>query len=191
MTEVPTLDLGPLDVGRRDGVHREALLSDDGVYRYRLHRTWSSSDPDGSERRVTFVMLNPSVGNQVDDDNTLTRCRGFATAWGYDGYDVVNLFAFITPYPADMFAAARAGVDIIGPDNNEHLRRAAAYAKSRREPIIAAWGAGAPLDRVREVAALPHMDELRCLGTTASGMPKHPLYLRADTPLSPWKAPAA
>ncbi|TCI67849.1 DUF1643 domain-containing protein [Exiguobacterium sp. SH0S7] len=49
-----------------------------------------------------FVMLNPSQGNQGQDDRTLQRCISFAKTWGYDGIKVVNLFAFILTDPCKL-----------------------------------------------------------------------------------------
>lgn len=172
-------------------VHKEARLSTDGVYRYTLHRTWSSGDPDGSECRVTWIMLNPSTADHRDDDNTIVRCTGFARSWGYDGFDVVNLYAYRATKPKDMFAAAAAGVDIVGPKNDEVLRTALAYAAARREPVIAAWGANARPDRVAQLLEMPHADQLQCLTVTArTGQPGHPLMLPSILEPRPW-APAA
>jgi hypothetical protein len=41
---------------------------------------------------------------------------------------------------------------------------------------------------VRNVSALIRAAGARmlCLGTTKAGAPRHPLYVRGDTPLEPW-----
>jgi hypothetical protein len=44
-------------------------------------------------------------------------------------------------------------------------------------PVVAAWGASVP--RISRV-------DLRCLGTTKSGHPRHPLYVKGDHPLVPF-----
>lgn len=153
-----------------------AHLSPDGVYRYRLHRVW------GPGKRVTFVMLNPSTADHQLDDPTIVRCRNFAKGWGYDGLNVVNLYAFRATQPSDMLAAA----DPVGPDNDGHLAAAAMFAAMHEEPIVGAWGANAGLDRVAEVMAIPHMNRLQCLAITKDGQPRHPLYMRGDSHLTPW-----
>ncbi len=52
---------------------RGAVLSDDGEYRYRLHRTW-----DVKKSMLAFVMLNPSTADATNDDPTVRRCLGYA-----------------------------------------------------------------------------------------------------------------
>ncbi|MBL0394156.1 DUF1643 domain-containing protein [Ramlibacter monticola] len=42
-------------------------------YRYALRRIWAPGKPS-----AMFVGLNPSTADEVDDDNTVTRCIGFA-----------------------------------------------------------------------------------------------------------------
>jgi hypothetical protein len=57
-----------------------------------------------------------------------------------------------------------------------------------RSVIVAAWGVhGTYMGRDREVRRL-FGNRLHHLGLTKVGHPRHPLYLRADTPLTPWGA---
>ena len=75
--------------------------------------------------------------------------------------------------------------DLIGPDNDEHLDRAAA----EHDVIVFAWGAHADPGRARQVAtrlwniARSTGGAVAALGWTLGDQPRHPLYLRADTPL--------
>lgn len=101
----------------------------------------------------------------------MRRCIGFARSWGYGGLEVVNLFAYRATDPR---ALRRAG-DPVGPQNRRHI--AAAIANARL--VIAAWGADATArDAATRMGALSRR-ELRCLGLTRSGAPRHPLYVRA------------
>lgn len=68
-----------------------AVLSEDGVYRYRLTREWGENLD--ACKRVCFVMLNPSTADASKDDPTIRKCIGFATRLGFDALEVVNLFA--------------------------------------------------------------------------------------------------
>ena len=52
---------------------RTAVISDDGLYRYRLERVWDDARP-----ALPFVMLNPSTADALVDDPTIRRCVGFA-----------------------------------------------------------------------------------------------------------------
>lgn len=170
-------------------VEREAVLSPCERYRYTLTRRW------GSGSAVVFIMLNPSTADALEDDPTIRRCVGFAKRLGHDAIGVVNLFAWRATDPADLVAAWRRGVDIVGPDNN-YLTAAALGVPHANvlAPIIAAWGAGpSGVDtdtRAAQVLAIArtHHPERRlaCLGYTKAGAPRHPLYLPANADLTPW-----
>jgi hypothetical protein len=139
----------------------DAVFGGGGTYRYRLSRTW-----DGSGKTATFVLLNPSTADATTDDRTLTRCVKYAAGMGFGGLVVVNLFALRTPDPADLDDHP----DPVGPDNDAHIRAAAADA----DRVIVGWGnGGTKRGRAREVE--PELGaELYAIGTTAAGHPRHP-----------------
>ena len=59
-----------------------------------------------------------------------------------------------------------------------------------RGPVICAWGAhGAFMDQDLTVLGWLDNEAIKpvCLGLTHGGHPKHPLYVRADAPLIPFK----
>lgn len=151
-------------------IEYDAELSECGEYRYRLSRIW-----DGAKRPLTFIMLNPSTADAEVDDPTIRRCMSFAEREKAGGIVVVNLYGYRATRPLDLFQAT----DPIGAGNDRALKRAAREAKS----IVCAWGANAPLNRVAYVRVLLDRHQLFCLGTTALGAPRHPLYLRRDQPL--------
>lgn len=153
----------------------QACLSDCGHYRYWLRREWGEGDSG-----PLFVMLNPSTADAMQDDPTIRRCKAFARTWGYSRMDVVNLFAYRATSPRDLLAAAEP----IGYENDRHIRIHARVAPL----IVAAWGAhGGHLGRGREVLRMltnvGPVGAVHCLGMTTGGHPRHPLYVRGDTPL--------
>jgi len=157
-----------------------AQFSDDGIYRFRLWRKWSSKP------RACFCMLNPSTGNETVLDPTLQRCIGFARKWGCGGIDVVNLFAIVSPDPSIL----RTHPDPVGPGNDEHILDVGIQAKL----VVFGWGAfPMAAARAREVASLLAASGVTpwCLGVTKAGQPRHPLYVSGDTTLVPWEAPKA
>jgi hypothetical protein len=157
-----------------------AVVSDCGRYRYHLTRRWAPGP------LLPFLMCNPSTADHLLNDNTIVRCRGFAEGFGFGGMEALNAYAWKATKPADLWAAQRAGHDIVGPDNDGWLTDLFHRALTLGIPVIAAWGAHPKPDRVAQVLALPHADRLQSLGVTQSGQPRHPLMLRADTPLSSW-----
>lgn len=159
-----------------DTPHRTAIISADGLYRYRLDRRWSDAPP------ALFVMLNPSTADDRVDDRTIVRCVRYARSWDLGGLVVVNLYAYRATNPRRLWDAD----DPIGPGNDHHLRAAAVEAAAVGSPLVAAWGAHARPDRVAEVLSLPGMGQLQALGVTNDGQPRHPLYTRADAQLVPW-----
>ncbi|RKG62909.1 DUF1643 domain-containing protein [Corallococcus sp. CA054B] len=144
-----------------------AELSACGLYRYRLWRRWSAQD----DRRVLFVMLNPSVADGQQDDPTLRRCVGFAQAWGYGALTLCNLFAFRATDPADLMRAK----DAVGPLNDEALDAAAREASL----VVGAWGAHRLVSQRAPavLALLRRYHPVHALALTGAGEPRHPLYL--------------
>jgi hypothetical protein len=128
-------------------------------------------------------MLNPSTADAARDDPTIRRCIAFAAREGHGGVEILNLFAFRATAPADLKVAA----DPIGPDNDRHLD--ALFARHHR--IVAAWGAHGGFGG-RAETVLRMMERrgvsLACLGYTAGGHLRHPLYVRADRALLPFAA---
>jgi hypothetical protein len=156
----------------------DAVFSEDGRYRYLLTRQWA---PLAAQLWAMFIMLNPSKAGAVQSDPTVTRCVGFAQRWGYTGLRVVNLSALVATDPKELRAAA----DPVGPDNDRHIVAAADCAN---QIIIAAWGVHADPARVQAVRKLLWPFQLRALGVTKDGHPRHPLYLANTTPLIDWPA---
>ncbi|PXW28747.1 UNVERIFIED_CONTAM: hypothetical protein DES50_11131 [Williamsia faeni] len=151
-----------------------AIISDDGLYRYRLRRDLPPTFANRKKDAVTctFIMLNPSTADADDDDPTIRRCSGFAASLRCTRLEVVNLYGYRATDPAELHTVD----DPEGPENTLHLR----VALSTPGPTIAAWGTLAPPDRVAKILAMPGADNLYCLGTNQDGSPRHPLYLRAD-----------
>ena len=159
---------------------RKAHFSRCGRYRYALERTFSGAGGDSS---VLLVMLNPSTADAEQDDPTIRRCQGFARRLGAERLLVGNLYAWRATRPKDLFAAT----DPVGPANDRWLRSLA----RRADRIIVAWGAHAPVARSEAVSRLLARcgKPLLALGSTAAGQPRHPLYLRSDSPLFEWVVP--
>jgi hypothetical protein len=152
---------------------KSADISPCGRYRYRLTR--------GEDPMLCFVMLNPSTADADNDDATIRRCLSFARREKCAGIKVVNLYAYRATKPAEL----RGVDDPFGPENWKHLERVA-QAGGR---IVCAWGAGAGDRHVRTCLGILRSGDadLVCLGTTAAGAPRHPLYVRGDTPLVPFR----
>lgn len=156
-------------------IDRGAEISPCWLYRYRLWRVWDRALP-----RVVWVMLNPSTADANDDDLTLKKCQGFARQWGFGGVLVVNLFAWRETDPGALAVCAAKGTDIVGPENDIHLRAALLDAHL----VVCAWGSH-PLARARSLAVLAMVPEnvaCECLGRTANGAPRHPSRLAYATP---------
>jgi hypothetical protein len=157
---------------------KSAVISPCGRYRYTLARTW---DPE--KTGALFLMLNPSTADAEQDDPTIRRCTGFAKSWGCGAVTVVNLFAFRTAYPVQLMVAASVDYDIIGQENDDHIRTALDAHSRPGGIIITAWGAQADKvlfsERRTDVLKMLSTYEVQCLGTTRCGHPRHPLYVPA------------
>jgi len=158
-------------------IEKDAILSEDGAYRYMLTRTWNSIRPAD-----VWVMLNPSIADATIDDPTIRRCIGFSKGWGAGGITVVNLFALRATNPKELLKAT----DPIGPENDRYLRQAFDAARIAGGRVVAGWGAhGMAERRAQQVRALTS-GMIECVGVTGSGAPKHPLYVKGDTQPIRW-----
>lgn len=160
-------------------MRRDARLSTCERYRYTLTRDW-----DVSRTACVFIGLNPSTADAQVDDPTIRRCIGFARAWGYGAFIMLNLFAWRATRPADMLAAD----DPVGPLNDDIIRETC-----RGRYVVACWGAhGHHAKRDDRVMALLRGIGIvpAALGLTAAGQPRHPLYLRRDCLPVPYERPA-
>lgn len=183
---LPGLDI-PSDPGKTESsakihvVGRGAVLSEDGLYRYRLWRTLKlTSEP----KRCTFVMLNPSTADANKDDATIKKILRFASKWGMDHLDVVNLFAFRATQPKDCMAAQ----DPVGPENDRHIIEAVTGANV----VVLAWGTqGTARGRNQTVLNMlkAHGASPQALWFTDAGHPQHPLYLPLSSELKPFPFP--
>lgn len=147
------------------------------THRYQLTRTW-----DRDSAPVVFLMLNPSAADAIVPDPTITRCLGFARREHAGGLVVVNLFGLRSTDPSVLDGHPNP----VGRSNDRLIVEAVQDAAV----VIAGWGVPGRLHgRDREVAALlaERGIELKCLGLNKDGSPKHPLYVRADQPLEPYR----
>lgn len=163
-------------------IARGAVLSGCGLYRYLLERHW-----DTNKHALGFLMLNPSTADAMEDDPTIRRCIGFAKSNGYGSIYVGNLFAWRATDPKDLPTDREVAM---GARRDFFLRRMSYQCRN----IVAAWGSKVPkfVDRAFLLESIWHTQDgfaikAKCLGTTKNGMPRHPLYVKADQPLVDFK----
>lgn len=163
-----------------------ARFSPCGHYRYELRRSIPGATGSGV---LPWVMLNPSVADATTNDLTVTKCVGFADRLGFASIVVVNLFAFVATQPLALLLAS----DPVGPDNDDAIRQAVGF----NNLVIVAWGDSigfgpkmpAAFQRRNEHVLKLLRDravDVRCLGVTKSGAPRHPSRLGYNTPLVPF-----
>lgn len=148
-----------------------AFLSDCRNYRWALWRTWDSDLP-----HCVFIGLNPSTADEIQDDPTIRRCKGFAKSWDFGGLIMVNAFGYRATDPKEMKRAE----DPIGKENDRIVREICNAVIEKGGMIVAAWGSHCSEKRESEFCKLIHQP-IYCLGKTKKGQPKHPLYLKSDT----------
>lgn len=151
-----------------------AVLSECGRYRYELTRTWGDRN-----RRVCWIMLNPSTADANVDDATIRKCIGFSQRWGYGGLDVVNLFALRSTDPKEL---VRSTIDPVGPHNDRYIRDTV----KRCQKTVAAWGTWGVLGGRGAAVSSLVPGRLFTLGFTRDMYPRHPGRIGYDTKLMEW-----
>lgn len=160
-----------------EGVHGDVVMSPDGRHRQRMRRWLGDGFP---ARYILFIGMNPSTADAMVDDPTCAREWTFARREGFSGMVKCNVGDYRATHPKMLL---QPGVEAVSPANIPTIRQAAAGA----DLVVLCHGklnrALAPAGR--EIVEVLRSDgvKLWCFGTNADGSPKHPLYLRADTPL--------
>lgn len=158
-----------------------ATFNDTRTHRYTLWRRFEPAAP--VERMAAFICLNPSTADETANDPTVTRCINYSRKWGYDGFIMLNAFAYRATDPNDMKAQ---GVHAAGdPENSQAIIDTA----KRAGLVVCAWGNhGAFRKRSRDLTYLLMKNgiEVYYLSLNKTGEPKHPLYLRGDLEPVKW-----
>lgn len=145
-----------------------ATFSPCRLYRYVLWRIWDESRP-----LIMFIGLNPSKASEAKPDPTITRVKGFCESWGYGGFYMINLFAYVSEKPKRLLQCA----DPLG-DNDGWLERIA----PKCQKVVFCWGAFKEAkQRARQVIAM--FPDAETLVFNKDGSPKHPLYILGENQL--------
>lgn len=164
-----------------------AIISPCGTWRYTLERPFLTPGPT-----IAFGLHNPSTADAEREDPTSRRGIGFAMSWGAGKMIFVNPWAGRATKPADLWKMA----DPVGPMNDFHIAAVAREVAETGGFFVFAWGAVSPPRALRHAVTnrLHAFDKIvrgagcdvRALGVTQAGQPRHPLYLRADAKPEPW-----
>lgn len=159
------------------GVHGDVVMSVDGRHRQLMRRWLGDAFP---QRYIMFIGMNPSTADANVDDPTCAREWSFARREGFSGMAKCNVGDYRATAPKML---VQPGVVAVSEANIPTIRRVARGAGQ----VVLCHGklnrALAPAGRAIVEALREDGIELWCFGTNADGSPKHPLYLRADTPL--------
>lgn len=175
-------------MSRRNG---SAVFSACGMYRYLLGGDIGPRAPlfEGLStelRIILWIMLNPSTADAMEGDQTIdTAVVPFSELWGFDQVLVGNLYAFKSKKPKVMAAAAKRGVNIVGPANDGYISGMVEKTRASNGRVMVAWGANA--DRARAEAVHALIGEAYCLRTNKDGSPVHPLYQPHRLEPTVWK----
>ena len=144
---------------------RRAEFSIDKKERYSLKREW-----DKSKNKILYIMLNPSLADDKNDDPTIRRLINFTKKFNYGGFLVGNIFTKITPNPKEIDKSKG-----MSDKNFEELIKLI----NKVDQIVYAWG-----DNIEEPQLLKELVlNPKCFGKNLNGSPKHPLYLPSETKL--------
>ncbi|EXS21499.1 hypothetical protein J658_3566 [Acinetobacter baumannii 573719] len=124
-------------------------------------------------------MLNPSTADHEEDDPTIRRCIGFAEDNGFDGIVVLNLYAFRSTDPENLWKCENP----IGDLNDVYI------GNIKEKVVICAWGKNAKKERVNQVLRILEANgvSVSCLGVNKNNSPKHPLYLAKGSKIMKWE----
>lgn len=147
--------------------------------RFALWRRWSNGDVLG------FLLMNPSIADEQQLDQTLKRCSGWAQRLGYGGMEIVNVFPLVSTDPRGLAAhdhePSRAR-------NAAHIRDLASRTTlvvGFGDLLTSAWLRALAIPALRQIVGALDGVPVYALAVTDNGSPRHPLARgRAHIPSS-------
>jgi predicted RNase H-like HicB family nuclease len=159
------------------GVRGSAEFSACGNYRRLLTRRWGDHE---DAPFALWIGMSPSLADAACDDPTTHRECRMTRSWGEEAYVKASLMDYRATRPDDLLAP---GVVPSSPENLPTILSAAETATK----VVLCYGVVPKLLKGYEETVINALrlagHELWCLGRNGDGSPKHPLYLRSDTPL--------
>ena len=131
--------------------------------------------------------INPSIAAPGAPDRTVGRVTRFAAENGYDSWMMLNVYPQISTDPKGLHLEHSPELKA---ENERHIARMV----ERQSTLLAAWGSlvtSRPYLRslLRDILQITTSAGAQWVSLgepTKEGHPRHPLYLRADTPLVPF-----
>lgn len=129
--------------------------------------------------------INPSTATPYKLDPTVKRVSKFAEVGRFDGWAMLNVYPQISTDPKGLHQK----VDLRLKEENE--QRIANFISGRPLTIVAAWGnlidsRNFLMRSMQDIVNLPELHACRWVmlgGATQVNHPRHPLYVKGDTPL--------
>lgn len=154
-----------------------AVISECGLYRYRLDRKVSDNGPV-----YAFFGVNPSTADAEQDDATVRKWTGFVSRWGGSRFIVGNVFAYRATDVRELSKVA----DPIGRRCNDYIREIVSEA----DVLVPCWGnitKVSPDLRPNFLWLKQKLDAsgkpVMTFGLSKDGHPMHPLMLGYSTQL--------
>lgn len=151
----------------RSTITSTAIFSDNKEYRYRLTRTW-----DANKNKGVLLMLNPSKATELFTDKTLMNVTNFLINADYGGIEVINLFAYMTPYTKFLMDRKMKYERF----NDKYILEVVSCVKNSL--IIIGWGSDSRkyITRKKQVERMlyPYADKLKCFQDDRKRKPRHP-----------------
>lgn len=157
---------------RKTIINSSAKFSEDERYRYLLKRVWDEEKEIG-----VFIALNPSKATELKSDQTMCNINNLALQWGWGGFYILNLFAFMSTDKKAMFKE----LEPIGDKNNEIIRQVC----SKSEIIVFAWGEEKPklvksqANKIKTIIASLNK-EAYCLAKNKTSGYRHPCIIKSE-----------
>lgn len=138
---------------------KDAIFSEDRIYRYVLIRIWDDYLP-----KIIFIGLNPSVGDENSSDKTINQCIKYAKSLNYGGIYMLNLYAFVSKNPTKLKDVKNP----IGSKNDKYINE---YL-DKSDIVVCMWENNI-LSQKRADEILKKIKNPYCFKINKSGQPSH------------------
>lgn len=166
------------------------VLRADGTPKERYLLTWTHPDRTGPPNLV--LGMNPSGASATDADLTLLKVWEFCRRWNNGTLIMGN----VNPYRATEPGEMKVEITFMSA-NRLRLVEQMRVVRDAGGHVVAAWGCPPKMDEIDADKWYYYADmllaeahllniEVKCLGTTKHGHPRHPPRIGYDTPLVPW-----